>query len=332
MSPARSRRTAGAPPPRAAREVVTGRSGAASPSSSRTALMIWLLRPGPPGIEGTGGLVNRQPRATWLVASSRSRGRRRLSPGASCDGQRRRRSPRAGRSSPIALRAVAGRSRSIAGIVWPGGLLRHTEPVPPLDRTRSRRRHCRPSSSRRPGRRRPARRRRPRRRRTDTTVAPTPTSATARRDGRRRSAARPLRGASIRSRSTRSSAGPSTRSTPGGRSSSRRRPARARRSSPSTRSPRRSSRGGKTFYTTPLKALSNQKFGDFVRDARRGQRRPAHRRQRDQRRRADRRDDDRSAAQHDLRRARRRSRGCATWCSTRCTTSRTRPAARSGKR
>ena len=30
--------------------------------------MIWLLRPGPPGVEGTGGLASRQPRAAWLVA------------------------------------------------------------------------------------------------------------------------------------------------------------------------------------------------------------------------------------------------------------------------
>ena len=38
--------------------------------------------------------------------------------------------------------------------------------------------------------------------------------------------------------------------------------------------------GGKTFYTTPLKALSNQKFGDFVRAHGADQRRAAHRRQR----------------------------------------------------
>ena len=47
------------------------------------------------------------------------------------------------------------------------------------------------------------------------------------------------------------------------------RPARARRSSPSTRSPARSPTGAKAFYTTPLKALSNQKYGDFVRALRR---------------------------------------------------------------
>ncbi len=43
------------------------------------------------------------------------------------------------------------------------------------------------------------------------------------------------------------------------------RPAPARPSSPSTRSQPRSTRARKTFYTTPLKALSNQKYGDFVR-------------------------------------------------------------------
>ena len=62
------------------------------------------------------------------------------------------------------------------------------------------------------------------------------------------------------------------------------------------------SRGRKCFYTTPIKALSNQKFADLVARLRRGQRRPAHRRQLDQRRRAGRRDDDRGAAQHALRR------------------------------
>ncbi len=39
---------------------------------------------------------------------------------------------------------------------------------------------------------------------------------------------------------------------------------RARPSSPSSPSSARSDGGRKCFYTTPLKALSNQKFGDFV--------------------------------------------------------------------
>jgi hypothetical protein len=63
----------------------------------------------------------------------------------------------------------------------------------------------------------------------------------------------------------------------------------------------RSTRDGKCFYTTPLKALSNQKFGDSRRAARGGQGGAAHGRQCDQRRRADRGHDDRGAAQHAVR-------------------------------
>jgi ATP-dependent RNA helicase HelY len=59
--------------------------------------------------------------------------------------------------------------------------------------------------------------------------------------------------------------------------------------------------GRKCFYTTPIKALSNQKYNDLVDSARGRQGRPAHRRQRDQRRGAGGRDD--------------RPRCCAT-CST----------------
>ena len=69
------------------------------------------------------------------------------------------------------------------------------------------------------------------------------------------------------------------------------------------RARRRWPTGGKAFYTTPIKALSNQKYGDLVRAARRRAGRSADRRQRDQRRRAGRRDDHRGAAQHDLRRS-----------------------------
>ena len=88
----------------------------------------------------------------------------------------------------------------------------------------------------------------------------------------------------------------------------------------------------KAFYTTPLKALSNQKYGDLVRAHGAGQRRPAHRRQRGQRGRTDRRDDDRGPPQHDLRGVRGARRACATSSSTRSTTSRTATAARSGRR
>ena len=59
--------------------------------------------------------------------------------------------------------------------------------------------------------------------------------------------------------------------------------------------------GRKTFYTTPLKALSNQKYTDFVAEYGARARRAAHRRPLDQRRCADRRDDDRGPPKHDLR-------------------------------
>src|SRR5262245_28622329 len=32
-----------------------------------TAILVWALRPGPAGIPATGGIMNRQPRASWLI-------------------------------------------------------------------------------------------------------------------------------------------------------------------------------------------------------------------------------------------------------------------------
>ena len=58
--------------------------------------------------------------------------------------------------------------------------------------------------------------------------------------------------------------------------------------------------GRKCFYTTPIKALSNQKHNDLVAPVRAGTHRPAHRRPVDQRRRRRRGDDHRSASQHAL--------------------------------
>ena len=97
-------------------------------------------------------------------------------------------------------------------------------------------------------------------------------------------------------------AGAAERSRTGAACWSRPRPARARRwwgSSPSTWPSRP---GRKCFYTTPIKALSNQKYHDLVARLRRRQRRPADRRQHRQRRGADRGDDHRGAPQHAVRR------------------------------
>ena len=59
--------------------------------------------------------------------------------------------------------------------------------------------------------------------------------------------------------------------------------------------------GTKCFYTTPIKALSNQKYADLRQPLRRRQGRPAHRRQQRQLRRPGGRDDHRGAAEHAVR-------------------------------
>ena len=94
-----------------------------------------------------------------------------------------------------------------------------------------------------------------------------------------RTASRPV----VASRWTLSSSARSTPSTPVSTCSSPRPPARARPWSPSTRSNGRAPAGGKVFYTTPLKALSNQKYGDLVRVHGAEPGRPPHRRQLGQR-------------------------------------------------
>ena len=129
MSPARSRRTP-VPHRRSRREVVQA-VGVAAGLVLLTALLIWLLRPGPAGTAGTGGLMNRQPRVsalvigtlvvggfvTWWIlrVSRRARGHEKV-------------------VLPIALGVVL-LAALVVGIVWPGGLLRHgvapPEPITP---------------------------------------------------------------------------------------------------------------------------------------------------------------------------------------------------------
>ncbi len=123
MSPSRTRRPAHRH--RSRREVMTAVGGAAAVVLG-TALMVWLLRPGTAGAEGTGGLASRQPRAAWLVgltlialiifvwwAWRRERDWR-------------------GRGVLILLGGgvVLLLAAVLAGILWPGGLLRHTEAIP----------------------------------------------------------------------------------------------------------------------------------------------------------------------------------------------------------
>ena len=102
--------------------------------------------------------------------------------------------------------------------------------------------------------------------------------------------------------STRSRSRRARRSTRARASWSARPPAPARPSWASSPIHKALAEGRKAFYTTPIKALSNQKYADLVERYGAGQGRPADRRQRRQRRRARGRDDHRGAAQHALRR------------------------------
>ena len=97
------------------------------------------------------------------------------------------------------------------------------------------------------------------------------------------------------------------------------------------RCPPGAGQGRKCFYTTPIKALSNQKYADLVRryGAASG---PAHRGQQHQRRRAGGGDDHRGAAQHAVRGLADAVRPRLRRAWTRCTTWLTGPAARCGRK
>jgi hypothetical protein len=123
MSPTRTRRRT-VPRHRTRREVLTA-IGAAAAVVIGTAIMIWLLRPGPSGTEGTGGLANRQPRAAWLVALTLA-----ALIGFTWWAVRRQRAWR-GKLIIILLVGwlILGLGAVLAGILWPGGLLRHPAPA-----------------------------------------------------------------------------------------------------------------------------------------------------------------------------------------------------------
>jgi hypothetical protein len=126
MSPSRTRRPVHKV--RSRREVLTAVGGAAAVVLG-TALMVWLLRPGTAGVEGTGGLASRQPRAAWLVGLTLV--------ATLAFGWYVLRNQRRWQGKVIVILAVGGFAilllAVLAGILWPGGLLRHTEPVPELD-------------------------------------------------------------------------------------------------------------------------------------------------------------------------------------------------------
>jgi hypothetical protein len=94
-----------------------------------TVLLIWLLRPGTPGVPGGGGLLSRQPRMTILVVLTAAA----LATVSYRAVRHHRRSARLSErgallvgSGVVLVLAVAG------GIFWPGGVIRHWPKRPKL--------------------------------------------------------------------------------------------------------------------------------------------------------------------------------------------------------
>ena len=131
MSPARSRRTP--VPHRRSRADLLEAVGAAVGIVAITALLIWLTRPGPAGTVGTGGMMSRQPRSSWLVGIALG-----LAAGATWWILRVSRRARGHVKVvlPIALGVVLV-GAVVGAIAWPGGVLRHDQAPPPLTTTPS---------------------------------------------------------------------------------------------------------------------------------------------------------------------------------------------------
>jgi len=124
MSPSRTRRPMHRH--RSRRELFTAIGGAVGVVVV-TAIMVWLLRPGPSGTEGTGGIANRQPRASWLVAITI------VSLLGLAWWAIRRQRRWTGRVVVVLFAGgfIILLAAVLAGFLWPGGLLRHPPPAPP---------------------------------------------------------------------------------------------------------------------------------------------------------------------------------------------------------
>ena len=85
-------------------------------------LLVWLVRPGPAGVPATGGLMNRQPRASWLIGIGI--GVAGLATWWILTRSKPKTRERAKVILPITLGIVLVVS-VVGGIFWPGGLLRH---------------------------------------------------------------------------------------------------------------------------------------------------------------------------------------------------------------
>jgi hypothetical protein len=119
MSPARSKRQP--VPHRHSRADIVKAVAVGGGIVVATALLVWLLRPGPPGTAATGGIMNRQPRASWLVVGAFALAG--LATWLILRGNRRTRS-RAKVLLPSAFGVVLVVTVA-GGFMWPGGLLRH---------------------------------------------------------------------------------------------------------------------------------------------------------------------------------------------------------------
>jgi hypothetical protein len=120
MSPSSSRRRQPLPQHRNRGELVKAVLVSAAIVAA-TAVVVWLLRPGPPGVAATGGVMNRQPRASWLVVGTLAAG------GAAAYWVLHRKNRNKRRTRATLTIAFAGIlvAAIVLGFVWPGGLLRH---------------------------------------------------------------------------------------------------------------------------------------------------------------------------------------------------------------
>jgi hypothetical protein len=119
MSPARSKRQP--VPHRHSRDDIVRAVAVSAGIVIVTALLVWLMRPGPSGIPATGGLMNRQPRSSWLVGVAL--GAAGLGTWLILRGSRRTRA-RAKVLIPVVVGGVLV-AAVVGGFLWPGGLLRH---------------------------------------------------------------------------------------------------------------------------------------------------------------------------------------------------------------
>jgi peptidoglycan biosynthesis protein MviN/MurJ (putative lipid II flippase) len=94
-----------------------------------TALLIWLLRPGQPGVPGGGGLLSRQPRVTILVVVTAVA----LATVVVRVLRGRRRSARLGERGAILVGSGVVIAAAVAlSVFWPGGVVRHWPRQPKL--------------------------------------------------------------------------------------------------------------------------------------------------------------------------------------------------------